>query len=1142
MLFNARCLGTKWQVRHANPSREATIKSEPSPRVRFILKRLGVLLLRYVFLCIYYDPSFHLYMPDGIPWKQEDFSPGNQQLFWRFLFSFEDLETQARHLLTRGTFIRLYIVFDQLIPDYLILSSYHDILSIIAIGLRIDTPEEWPPLFGQIGQAYSVRRYWSHFWHLLVYRSFSAHAEYMIIKATGTRKRTEMTRYVNNACVFVLSGLMHALVEWTLSPDSCSRCGCWATFWRYCLQFGAIIVEEVFQNVGQKLECRLIQAQTRYMFVTTLHRVSGYIWVIFWTLWSKELTFFPQHALDPASSTLHLQLSNNLSIQISSQRFYEGEYLILGMSGTEVLFTVGIICNAMQIITFGKDALHVYRSIRDNGAPDPRLESYLDLAATGYKSLRDHSHGPLPLTNDQQQILDLSEKAYKSLQMFQSKFQELQLDMQSRKGLVGSLRAVKAGFKTLFNDKELKDLEKDFRRYEQLLQVHLIQRVCSQSDASALLTQEAFTRLEANQQEVVIKLAEGRTQLCDLVSRESTMIKDHVQNEFASQKQYEDDKKRQQQLLASLRYPEMNARKNQIATNFPNTCHWIFKTARPSRISSPSSTDGDHDDDDSDDSSDNWSEDAASNDQDKTDSTALGNNAGLPENVPEEHTPFARWLMSDSRMFWISGKPASGKSTLMKFIATTRKTRDNLEVWRPSVQILTHYFWKLGSEMEKNLRGMLLSLTHQVLFHQVDLIRSLWERPEISFIHQKWSHADWAFEEIENLLCKTLELSDYAFFIMIDGLDESAEFEKYLSVPDHNPNVLDRFIQLKKVKVCASSREENTFCRHFEGVESLRIHDLTEHDIRRFAKSRLKALNLSKSWHRQYLLDELTLNSHGVFLWALIERVKHAPRDIMELFQDIWERSGKDGDVASYRVTASQYLNLVLAATRLQQDGHSYSISQLPHSFLVVAMASETRDVKSMLDPARRIAVPDFLERCSKVELELPITCCGLLEVNDREINFGTTEVLDSLMHHDKKTIRFVHRCAIDYLTDTESGAALLGACRWSKEEPIARLLGGYMMRGRFLKTGPPRIFFDHIADGRRFFRPTRTYTCLDAVLSFIESGVLSGSSWPEFFIRTSRKWQLAGAFQQQFFWSHPGRSACGTSELEIQFFGYCSP
>ncbi|KAG5659690.1 hypothetical protein KAF25_002249 [Fusarium avenaceum] len=785
------------------------------------------------------------------------------------------------------------------------------------------------------------------------------------------------------------------------------------------------------------------------------------------------------------------------------QRFYGREYLILGMSGTEALFAVGIICNAMQIITFGKDALHVYRSIRDNGAPDPRLESYLDLAATGYKSIRDHSHGPLHLTNDQQQILDLSEKAYKSLQMFQSKFQELQLDMQSKKGLVGSLRAVKAGFKTLVNDKELKDLEKDFQRYEQLFQAHLIQRVCSQSDASALLTQETFARLDATQQEVVMKLAEGHTNLCDLVSRESVLIKNHVQkhhletradtnkgihaaerhivshiaessskvqHEFALQRQDEDDKKRHQQLLASLRYPEMNARKNQIAMNFPNTCRWIFKTAGSSRTPNTSSSGGDHDEEGyNDESSDNWSEDAISEDQDQTDTTTLNNISDPFESVPEESTPFARWLMSDSGMFWISGKPASGKSTLMKFIATNRLTRDNLEIWSPSVQILTHYFWKPGSEMERNLRGMLLSLTHQVLLYKVDLIRRLLEEPEISFIHHKWSYADWVLEEIENLLYKILEVSDDAFFVMLDGLDESTELENYVSVPNHNSNVLSRLIQFGRVKICASSREEIAFCGYFEGVESLRIHDLTKHDIRTFANSRLEALKLSKSWHRQYLLDELTLNADGVFLWvslvldsitracrltndiqALIERVKHAPRDIMELFQDIWERSGEDGDVASYRVTASQYLNLVLAATRLQQDGHSYSISQLPHSFLVVAMASETRDVKSMLDPARRIAVPDFLERCSKVELELPITCCGLLEVNDREINFGTTEVLDSLMHHDKKTIRFVHRCAIDYLTDTESGAALLGACRWSKEEPIARLLGGYMMRGDF--------------------------------------------------------------------------------------------
>lgn len=34
------------------------------------------------------------------------------------------------------------------------------------------------------------------------------------------------------------------------------------------------------------------------------------------------------------------------------------------MSGAEVLAGIGILCNVMQIVTFGKDALHIYRYIR----------------------------------------------------------------------------------------------------------------------------------------------------------------------------------------------------------------------------------------------------------------------------------------------------------------------------------------------------------------------------------------------------------------------------------------------------------------------------------------------------------------------------------------------------------------------------------------------------------------------------------------------------------------------------------------------------------------------------------------------------------------------------------------------------------
>ncbi|KAM0244229.1 hypothetical protein ACHAP5_006442 [Fusarium lateritium] len=788
------------------------------------------------------------------------------------------------------------------------------------------------------------------------------------------------------------------------------------------------------------------------------------------------------------------------------------------MSGAEALFAVGIICNAMQIITFGKDALHVYRSMRENGVTDPRLDSYLALAATSYKNLGDQSRGPMPLTSDQQQLLDICEKAHKGLLEFQSKFKALELDEQSRKGLLGMARVVKVGIKTLLQSKELKDLENDFQRYEHLFQTRLIHQVCSQADASALLTQEAFTRLEAAQQNVVIKLAEGHTKLSDLLSRESAAIKDHVQeqhldtrtdvskhirdaelhvkshvSESSAKVQHDlalrskevDDNKRHEQLLASLRYPEMNARKNQVAANSPNTCRWLFETQRSPWSSDSGSIDSySHETGDSDESSDNLSGKETNDNQEDVDESGLDNDTDSSASVSEEPTPFARWLMSDSGMFWISGKPASGKSTLMKFIATSPLTTENLDIWRPSVKVLTHYFWKPGSGMEKSLRGMLLSLAHQVLLCRVDLVRRLWEEPEMAFIHHKWSQADWALEEIEDLLCRTLEVSDDAFFIIIDGLDESTEFERYLSTPHHNSNVLDRLIQLNKVKICASSREETTFCRCFEGVEKLRIHDLTKHDIREFANSRLGCLPFLNDFDRGRLLNEVTLGADGVFLWvslvldsvsrtfrltndieALIERVEHAPRDIMKLFQDIWERSGDDGDVASYQVTASRYLNLALVAQRCVQK-YAHCTFERFHSLLAIAIALDTREVVSMLDQVRIAPIPDILAKCSIVEQELRTICCGFLEIGGLDISGGGERVHECLLDYVNKNISFIHRCAVDYLTDTESGALLLGACGWSEEESKARLLGGVMTGYCFVVPLPS---FDKPFDLARF-------------------------------------------------------------------------
>lgn len=41
---------------------------------------------------------------------------------------------------------------------------------------------------------------------------------------------------------------------------------------------------------------------------------------------------------------------------------------------------------------------------------------------------------------------------------------------------------------------------------------------------------------------------------------------------------------------------------------------------------------------------------------------------------------FHQWLQSDSGLFWVKGKPGSGKSTLMKYILKDSRTRKALEM------------------------------------------------------------------------------------------------------------------------------------------------------------------------------------------------------------------------------------------------------------------------------------------------------------------------------------------------------------------------------------------------------------------------------------------------------------------------------
>ncbi|KAM7211786.1 hypothetical protein V8F06_012823 [Rhypophila decipiens] len=129
-------------------------RTEDSRRVRFAMARglhATALLLTHHFVHDSISQRlFHLHL------TPRDFDTAKQTLLPQLPMTRRDL------------FLRTYMSFAWIWVTYFKLSVAHDILSILFVWiLQWDQPSEWPPLFGTIADAYSLRRFWGVFWHRL---------------------------------------------------------------------------------------------------------------------------------------------------------------------------------------------------------------------------------------------------------------------------------------------------------------------------------------------------------------------------------------------------------------------------------------------------------------------------------------------------------------------------------------------------------------------------------------------------------------------------------------------------------------------------------------------------------------------------------------------------------------------------------------------------------------------------------------------------------------------------------------------------------------------------------------------------------------------------------------------------------------
>ncbi|CAI6085842.1 unnamed protein product [Clonostachys chloroleuca] len=92
---------------------------------------------------------------------------------------------------------------------------------------------------------------------------------------------------------------------------------------------------------------------------------------------------------------------------------------------------------------------------------------------------------------------------------------------------------------------------------------------------------------------------------------------------------------------------------------------------------------------------------------------------------------FYNWIQEGSGLFWISGKPGSGKSTLMKYIFRSRQTWELMHDWRRASnaidEVATGFFFHYrGTTLQKSFEGVLRSLIIQILVPHYEEFQTRW--------------------------------------------------------------------------------------------------------------------------------------------------------------------------------------------------------------------------------------------------------------------------------------------------------------------------------------------------------------------------------------------------------------------------------
>lgn len=222
-------------------------------------------------------------------------------------------------------------------------------------------------------------------------------------------------------------------------------------------------------------------------------------------------------------------------------------------------------------------------------------------------------------------------------------------------------------------------------------------------------------------------------------------------------------------------------------------------------------------------------------------------------------TNFVTWLEGPAAFYWITGKPGSGKSTLMTHVSCSSRTKDALRRNGKQWKIVRFFFdFRAVSSLANSIEGLIRSLLYQII-RQIPEVAEFIDHAQFS-----GNAVQWSLPKCLDNLREATEVSSYHICAFIDGLDEFEGSHSHLVEVIHTIRE-----SVSGMKLCLASRPYLAFHEKFRNLDGLIMQDHNQESIDLYASAKWADRRIDhKTQLPQDLCRRIREKANGVFLWA----------------------------------------------------------------------------------------------------------------------------------------------------------------------------------------------------------------------------------------------------------------------------------